>query len=363
MRRQAKHFPSAITLACAAALSALALQALPACTGGEVVDLGRNYEAGAVTTDGPVQVQPGSEGGFFGVAIASKATGAICQGSCVDLLAIVTGGTGPFSYAWGEGLGEGPGPKTVCPTMTTTYAVLVSSLSSPQQSPASAVVTVESCDAGVGTQLPHDASTMQAPDTGTTQTGSSSLCITDPSFEGTPTIGTPGTPPGTNATAAPPGWQVCKGDPDIDPSVSVLLANDGMTYLGLSVGSGSLSYLTEAIGTTLCAPLQAGVRYSFCMDLAIGVRGVNLGVNPLMMPSGGPTPVLDVFGGTTGCGQDEPLFISQAITSVDSWSKVCGSFVPSRTLSTLTLVPSLGSSSATSPPGASYVIVDHITSP
>jgi hypothetical protein len=167
------------------------------------------------------------------------------------------------------------------------------------------------------------------------------------------------------ATAAPPGWQVCQGDPDIDPSVSLLPASDGATYVGLSVGSGSFSNLTEAIGTTLCAPLQAGVRYSFCLDLAIGVRGVtlNLGGNPLMLSPGGPAPVLDVFGGTTACGQDEPLFISQAITNVDSWSRVCRSFVPTQTLTTLTLIPSLGSSSPTSPPGGSYVIVDHITSP
>jgi hypothetical protein len=357
MRIQDKPFPPVVALACAAA-------SLVACSG-EIVDLGRNYEAGAPAAEASVQVQPGLDGGggFFGVAIASDANGPICPGSCVHLLASVTGGTGPFSYLWGDTLGEGAGPVTVCPTVTTTYAVLVRSSS--QSSPATTVVTVEPCDSGVITPPPHDSGAMQAADTGT-QTGSSSLCITNPSFEGTPAIGTLGTPPGMNATAAPPGWQVCQGDPDIDPSVSPVPASDGMTYLGLSVGSGSFSSpLTEAIGTTLCAPLQAGVRYSFCMDLAIGVRGVNLtfGGNPLMMSPGGPAPVLDIFGGTTACGQEEPLFISQAITNVDSWSKVCSTFMPTRTLTTLTLVPSLGSSSTTSPPAWSYVIIDHITSP
>jgi hypothetical protein len=340
--------------------------ALVACTG-EQVDLGRNFEAGVsfgaeAMVDAPTAPEGGG-GSSLSVAITSS-TGmwTICAGDCVKLLAITNGGTGPFSYAWGPNLGEGAGPQLVCPTVTTTYAVLVSSLSTPQQSSGSQQqITVVPCDAGVITPPPQDASTMQGVDSGTGTTGTMSLCINNASFEGMPTIGTPGTP-ATPPTAAPPGWQVCQGDPDIDPSVSLVPANDGMTYVGLSVGTGNFSYLTEALGTTLCAPLMAGVHYSFCLDLAVGVRGVSFSGNPLMMPPGAPTPVLDVWGGTAACAQEEPLFISQGITNVDSWSKVCGTFMPSRNLTTLTIAPSL-TGSTMGAPLASYVIVDHITSP
>jgi hypothetical protein len=324
----------------------------------ESIDLGHNVDAGSTTSADDANAS--ADGAVPGEPVAtplisasiSAAMGTICAGACVDLLATASGGTGPYDYAWGQGLGEGRGPKAVCPVATTTYSVMVSSLSSEQQSTASAMVTVVSCDAGSAPSA-HDAGgAPQETDSGGGQTAA--MCVPDPSFEGQPTIGMSGAP-GTPATGAPPQWQVCQGDPDIDPSVSLLPAANGNTYAGLAVGTGSLAYMTASIGTTLCASLVPGTRYSFCMDLAIGVRGV---MAPLTTDA--PPPALEIWGGTTPCNQDALLWTSPPITNTDSWTNVCGAFVASQALSTITLLPAEGSASV-GPGTWSYVIVDDIT--
>jgi hypothetical protein len=138
--------------------------------------------------------------------------------------------------------------------------------------------------------------------------------------------------------------------------LTLLPASDGKSYVGLSVGSVGPSNMTEAIGTTLCAPLRAGVHYSFCLDLGIGVQGIMIppGVLPPVLP-----PVLQIWGGGSPCGQDELLWTSPAITNGDSWARVCGGFVPSATRTNLVLTPAEGGAMV----GAgswSYVIVDHL---
>ena len=47
----------------------------------------------------------------------------ICNGKCVDLLAILYGKTDPYTYSWSNGISNGKGPHQVCPTTTTTYTV------------------------------------------------------------------------------------------------------------------------------------------------------------------------------------------------------------------------------------------------
>jgi hypothetical protein len=327
-----------------------------ACLSSENVDLGRNIDSGTlVGADLDGSLAPDATAPFL-VAALSVTMGTICRGVCVQMAATPLGAPGPYTYAWGQGLGEGPGPKTVCPLATTTYSVVVSSTSNGQQSTGSATITVVDCDAGGAFPPPADDANGSPPptDTGTSQSTSASLCLTNASFEGTPAIGTSG-PPGIPATAAPPGWQVCLGDPDVDPSVSLLPASQGKTYVGLTVGTGTFAGATaESLGATLCAPLKAGTRYSFCVDVGIGVQGV------MVTPPGpgAPGPTLQIWGGTTACNQGQLLWTSPAITNRDSWTTDCGMLFPSQDFSGLSLIPAQASGSGAG--FLSYVIVDNI---
>jgi hypothetical protein len=323
------------------------------CLSGEDVDLGRNVDAGA-TTAGLALDAAASDGRASLISAAITATsGTICQGACVELFATASGGTSPYTFSWGQDLGEGPGPKSVCPVASATYSVVASASSVEQESTASTMITVVACDSGLAA----------APDGAESRTDGSggpasaeSICVSNPSFEGTTMIGMSG-PPGSGlpSTAAPPDWDVCLGSPDIDPSESLLPPSDGMSYVGLAVGSGTFSAATESIGTTLCSALQVGTEYSFCLDLGIGVRGVTL---PGPAPPG-PSPTLQIWGGGSPCNQEELLWTSPQITNTDSWTRVCGSFVPSQALSGLSLVPALASTTL-EPGSLSYVIVDHM---
>jgi hypothetical protein len=316
---------------------------LCACVTNEGVDLGHNVVGGTPSVS-PGDASFADDGGGPLMSAAITATkGTVCAGECTELVATASGGTAPYSYAWAQDLGVGAGPKVVCPAATEMYSVIVGSVNSEEQSTASATVAVVACDAGAVAPPSRDAGQ------GVTDAGAA-FCVPNPSFEGPTMVGTSG-PPGVAPTAAPPQWQVCMGTPDVDPSVSLLPASDGKSYVGLAVGSmGPAS--TEAIGTTLCEPLRAGAQYSFCLDLGLGVLG-------LMNAPSVLSPVLQIWAGGAPCGEDELLWTSLPITNSDSWKKVCGSFVPSQSLANLVLVPAEGGT----PVGAaalSYVIVDDI---
>jgi hypothetical protein len=328
--------------------------AVGACLSGEDVDLGRNVEAGApalVDVGVDATIPPGDAGESLLSAAITVTMGTICSGACVDLSATASP-TGSYTYSWGQSLGEGEGPKSVCPVATATYSVVVSSASSEEQSTASATVTVVSCDSGAAPGL-SDGAPAPASDAGGTQTPAA-ICVPNPSFEGPTMIGTVGAP-GLPATAAPPQWQVCLGHPDVDPAMSLLPASDGMSYVGFAVGSGMFSAVTGSVGTTLCSALEPGTDYAFCIDLGIGVRGVT---PPTPVPSLS-APTLQIWGGKTPCSQDELLWTSPPITNADSWAKVCGSFVPSQALPDMSLLPALAGTTG-SPGSWSYVIVDHM---
>jgi hypothetical protein len=328
-----------------AGVSALAvLASLGACAVNQSVDLGHNVEAG---TGGPsMDLLDGAVPDDGSLPLMSAAinatTGTICAGTCATLVATANGAAGPYSFTWGQDLGEGA-TKKVCPAATEMYSVTVGSASTEEQSTASATITVVACDGGAVPPPPSDGGQG-------TPVGTDSLCVPNPSFEGQTAIGMSG-PPGVPATAAPPQWQVCQGTPDINPSVSLLPASDGKTYVGLAVEGMLASSTTEAIGTTLCQPLTAGSQYSFCLDLGLGVQG-------LMNPPNIPSPVLQIWGGSSPCSLDELLWTSPPITNADSWTRVCGGFVPSQRRTTIVLIPA----QAGTPIGAgfSYVDIDHI---
>jgi hypothetical protein len=333
----------------AARLAALG-SLLAGCGAYQTVDLGRDVDAGgSIAPRGPDAIAGDDASVPFASAAITASPGTVCRGACTTLVASATGGVGTLLYSWGQNLGDGPGPKMVCPSATTTYSVVVASTQTEEQSTASATITVVSCDGGVPPP---------STDAGASHvTTSMALCVSNPSFEGPTMIGMSGLP-GSQPTAAPPDWQVCLGNPDVDPSVTLMPASDGHSYVGLAVGTGAFSSANEAVGTTLCAPLRAGAEYSFCIDLGVALRG-------LMAPPGVPVgpgsvpPVLEIWGGTSSCGQDALLWTSPPIANIDSWNRVCGSFVPSGALTNLTLLPAQGSTMV----GAgtwSYVVVDHL---
>ena len=321
-------------------LLAAAVAGTSACA---VADVDLGHDVGADASTAPSGLDGGftsSDVGAPSVSTAINASaGTICSGQCVELVAAVTGNSGPYSYAWEPNLGEGAGPKTVCPAATSTYSVMVESsdVEGPLSS-ASVTIAVRDCDAGApsGTVQPDAGLPPGAP--------AGTLCVSNPSFE--PAASSGASPP--VPAVVPPDWQVCSGSPNVDPSVTLVPASNGSTYVGLFEGSAGNVNVAASIGTTLCAPLQQGTRYSFCVDLGVGVADVT---------PGSPSPVLQIRGGQSPCGEQQLLWTSPPITSVNSWTTDCGSFVASSALSTLTLVPSQGASSTVSP---AYVIVDDI---
>lgn len=49
----------------------------------------------------------------------------LCEGSCTDIEATISGGSTPYTVTWDNGLANGTGPYTICPTTTTTYTATV----------------------------------------------------------------------------------------------------------------------------------------------------------------------------------------------------------------------------------------------
>jgi len=75
---------------------------------------------------GPSFVLAASDASVSSLSVVeSPAAPVVCPGGCVALSARATGGTAPYTYQWDHGLSPDGGPVTVCPTTTSTYAVLV----------------------------------------------------------------------------------------------------------------------------------------------------------------------------------------------------------------------------------------------
>jgi hypothetical protein len=326
---------------------------LAACLSSQVVDLGHDVDASAA----PGSSQQDDAGAPIGVTpllsvVITGTAASVCAGDCLELYAMASGGTAPYSYSWANGLGEGAGARMLCPTANVTVGVSATSAGSEIAATSSTTITVVDCsDGGAGPPPPpppgSDGGSQPPPSTG-------SLCLPNPSLEGMTAIGTAG-PPGVPATAAPPSWQVCQGTPDIDPGVSLLQPANGLTYVGLAVGvlAPANTDTTEAIGASLCAPLEAGVTYAFCMDLGIGVRG-------LPNAPGAAPPSLEIWGGQSVCAEQDLLWTSPPIANSDSWAKVCGTFTAPHSDTAVAIVPRAGTP-AIGTMNWSYVIVDDIT--
>jgi len=100
----------------------------------------------------------GADGGPLALVTIHAGATALCPGACTDLTAEAAHGLAPYAYAWDQGVGDGPGPHEICPSATTTYAVVAhdTAIESAEfsresmQAEASVTVRVSDSDAGVG---------------------------------------------------------------------------------------------------------------------------------------------------------------------------------------------------------------------
>jgi hypothetical protein len=296
---------------------------------GSLGEVGVYPEAGAfVPTDGGAAGPLDAHVEQGGVQVTVVAVG--CAGSCTTVKAVATGGTRPYHFAWDDGTTNAV--RTLCPAANTQYAVTVTDTGStgevpqpPQTAHASVMADVLTCSDDGG-----------APDGG-------GLCATNPSFEGTPSIGFGfDAPPWANCAPvlADAVW-ITNASMPLTPAGGTLPAlapTDGNTYLVIYSNAG----VFEAASEPLCAPLRAGTTYSLRMDLASPTGNIS-GVTP------GP---LTLFGGAASCAQGEALWTSPVPSA--TWSTYCATFTPTMDATYLSLQSS-GS-------GESYAYVDHLVS-
>ena len=220
-----------------------------------------------------------------------------CADGCADVKAVVTGGRPPYSFRWEDG--STSDARHVCPTASTAYAVTVTDTGSsgefaqaPQTTQAALTARVLACpDAGP-----------LADDGGLTDGGAPAVCLTNPSFEGTPQVDVP-------IVAAP--WQTCDNLPDVLDGKAggiALQPSDGKSYLDLQYYPDSTSSPSESVGEPLCAPMRAGTTVHVAIDVAAQ-----------------DTSLFSVqfFGAATLCGDDQLLGETPAVAETTTWTPRC----------------------------------------
>ncbi|MEI6816640.1 MAG: PKD domain-containing protein [Bacteroidota bacterium] len=75
---------------------------------------------GCTRTAGPVTITVNPP-----LTVTAASTSQICEGQTATISAYATGGNGAYTYTWNNGVGNGAGPITVQPTVTTVYSVTV----------------------------------------------------------------------------------------------------------------------------------------------------------------------------------------------------------------------------------------------
>ncbi|MBX9853728.1 MAG: gliding motility-associated C-terminal domain-containing protein [Cytophagaceae bacterium] len=138
--------------------------------------------------------------------------------------------------------------------------------------------------------------------------------VQNPSFEGVP----------GSSNTAPTLWVICRPSPDIQPGFACIQTppSHGVSYLGLA-NQNVASLISESIAQQLLDTLRNGVKYCFSIDLASA--GFNCASN--IFPN---DMRLEVWGGTTLCGNDELLWQSPIVTGNDTlWKTHKGYFTPS----------------------------------
>jgi hypothetical protein len=266
-----------------------------------------------------------------------------CTSPCEDLQAVAQGGSPPYTYAWSDGASGAS--RHLCPAASTT------------------TLTVTVTDAGVsggefarqpitttGTLQIHVASCSDA----ASDAGAAPVCLTNPSFEGTPT-----SDPISSTAQSVPSWTIC--GPAVSPPVNLwnasetlpgqstpsLAPTDGKTYLAIAscTSPGCIqigSQGDEILSQPLCATLHAGTTYALQMDLYSAPSQSMYQFDPAS---------LAIWGGTTECGVDELLWTSPITGS--SWKTYCATLTPTHDYAYITMEPHLAS-------GLAYLGVDHL---
>ncbi|HEX2676144.1 MAG TPA: hypothetical protein VHM19_05875, partial [Polyangiales bacterium] len=245
-----------------------------------------------------------------------------CAGDCADVLAVAHGGHPPYAFRWDDGSTRAQ--RRVCPEAAATYGV-------------------DATDSAVTSdEFHYDAHTVHA-ELGATVSSCSgdggvpsgdALCVTNPSFEGTPQVNL-----GTAASFDASPWHGCAasgGTPDIIAQNTLPFAlgatfpapTDGATYLRMACalgGSGSPD-VHEMTTQQLCAPLLAGHTYSFLIDAMASHE-----------QPGGSLAKLVVRGASSDCGDGEPLWASPPLAA--DWTTLCVTLRPADDTPYLTLYP------------------------
>jgi hypothetical protein len=259
--------------------------------------------------------EPDAAGEFSGGSDASSANGpdvqidqshvavdivtVSCADGCADVQAVATGGQPPYSFAWNDG------PTTpsrhLCPTANQTYEVTVTdagrggeSPRGPETAQATLAANVLACADGGASPASGDAG----------DGGAGTLCVTNPSFEGTPQID-------VTDIVAPP-WQTCDDHPDVlDGKVGgvTLQPSDGMTYLDMQYAPAESS-VSESVGQELCAPLRAGETAYVKIDVAR--QTIAFG-----------SFTVQFFGATTACKEEQLLGETAPVTNASAWTTAC----------------------------------------
>jgi hypothetical protein len=269
---------------------------------GDWLDVGSDEAGPALLVTG------GDAGGTEGLdahieqgRVAVKLITVSCSGNCVTVQAVGTGGNPPYMYAWENG--STSATRTVCPTSGTTYSVKVTDTGQAGEVPRPAETAGASVTADV----------LACHDGGVTGADGGLLCITNPSFAGTPSVS-------VQAGAGAPPWASCAGFSAGTVPASVSNAaglppdsdgGDCLYFYDSPVPAG-----TPAVGEALCAPMRAGVSYSMTVDLAY-------------VASGGPPeppPSLQIIGTTAPCAAGHVLWSSPG--AGPTWMRYCATFTP-----------------------------------
>jgi hypothetical protein len=194
-----------------------------------------------------------------GSHVAVKIVTLACSGDCATVQAVGTGGHPPYAFKWEDS--STSATRQVCPTSSTNYSVKVTDMGT----------TGELARAPDTVQVPLTADVLACPDGGTTDGSAGGLCISNPSFEGTPTTSAFTGTATMSGIDAPP-WVDCA--PPIADRVLIWNSaqsaigqtwpspapTDGDTYLFVAT-NGGVGF--QAASEPLCETLHAGTTYSF----------------------------------------------------------------------------------------------------